>query len=86
MWSFRLALFRRRLSGTLSYSYTKNCLKYTRLQLIVMYKHLGGRPWDWVLAATPNLRRFYQRLVEHAKTKEVLEGKSPMGVLAQYFI
>jgi hypothetical protein len=51
-----------------------------------MYKHLGGRPWDWVLAATPNLRRFYQRLVEHAKTKEVLEGKSPMGVLAQYFI
>jgi glutathione S-transferase len=34
----------------------------------------------------PNLRRWYDRIAAHPKTKEVLEGTSPMGNMGQYFI
>ena len=34
----------------------------------------------------PNLRKYYERIGAMEKTKEVLEGQSPAGSMAQYFV
>jgi len=39
-----------------------------------------------VFAPFPKLRAFYERILEHPRTKEVLDGTSPMGAMAEYFV
>ena len=34
----------------------------------------------------PNLRKYYERVGAMEMTKEVLEGQSPAGSMAQYFV
>ena len=37
-------------------------------------------------AGAVNLQRWYDRIAAHPTTREVLDGNSPMGNMAQYFI